>query len=92
MSSGPIKVLFVSNIQRMSGAELVLLDFLDENRDIEAIVLAPSGELLDAAEHRGIRTYRSAGMRELQRENRILWPLDFTRRAPVHPSARTVAG
>jgi glycosyltransferase involved in cell wall biosynthesis len=78
------RVLFVSNISNMSGAETVLLDTVEPtSSSVDYLVLAPRGGLLDECRRRGIRTQRSWGLRELERARSWWWPLEFLLVWPV---------
>lgn len=84
-----MKVLFVSNIKRISGAELILLDFLRDNRQINPALLAPPDKLFHYAALEGIRVYQNNWFGELRRSEDFLWPLMFLPRL-VMSTIRTV--
>src|SRR5690349_6398475 len=75
--AGRLRVLFISGIRGMSGAEIVLARFIENNSDLDAAVLLPRGPLYDYLSKGDARLYRSRGLRELDRRNTKMWPLVF---------------
>lgn len=69
------RILFVSNIVTMSGAEHILLEHL-QHSDTTAHVLVPKGQFLSALQNAGIPATRSRSLGELRRDRHRLWALN----------------
>jgi len=72
-----IKVLFISNVSKISGAEIVLQRFLRNNENIYPVVLLPKGDLQTILTRENHKVYISRGLGELRRKNNIFWFLVF---------------
>jgi glycosyltransferase involved in cell wall biosynthesis len=72
-----MKVMFVSPVRGMSGAEIVLARFMEQNPDIDTAVILPNGPLYEHLCRAGVRVYRSRGLNQLRRRQNRFWPLLF---------------
>lgn len=76
----PYKVLFISHVQDMSGAEINLLRFLSDNNQVNPVIVTSQGKFEQSCRELGLRVYRSYGLGELRRQKKFLWPIVlFTR-------------
>lgn len=75
-----MKILFISAVDGISGAEIVLLRFLRGQRDLNPVVLLPSGPLHLELSRAGHRVYVSRGLGKLRRNENLFWPLVFVLR------------
>jgi glycosyltransferase involved in cell wall biosynthesis len=72
-----VRVLFISTMKGMGGAEIILARLLRANPDLEAAILLPKGPLQLQLQQDGHRIHVSRGLGKLYRSRNRLWPLMF---------------
>ncbi|MBU2510553.1 glycosyltransferase family 4 protein [bacterium] len=77
MEQNKVKVLFISHVGHLGGAETVFLRFLAKVKSFTPFVLLPNGDLLEGLEQYGISVYRSRYLSKLNKEQNRFWVIRF---------------
>ena len=72
-----MKVVFVSAVKGMSGAEIFLARLIRSNPSLDPVVIAPRGPLQAQLERDDVKVVVSRGLSQLRRRRNPLWPVLF---------------